>query len=73
MAVLERVTEHLLQSSFVDFGTSTLGSSRYLLYFLMWYPSLIKMRVKHELLSHSKLWLTCVISRLCHEHDSSGF
>ena len=38
MAVLERVAERLLRSSFVDLGTATLGSSMYLLYFLMWYP-----------------------------------
>ena len=49
MAVLERVAERLLRSSFVDLGTGTLGSSVYLLYFLMWYPSFIKMRVKHDL------------------------
>ena len=49
MAVLERVNKRLLRSSFVDFGTGTLGSSRYLLYFLMWYPSSIKIRVKHDL------------------------
>ena len=47
MAVLERVAERLLRSSFVDLGTGTLGSSMYLLYFLMWYPSFIKMRVMH--------------------------
>ena len=35
MAVLERVAERLLLSSFVDLGTGTLGSSMYLLYFLM--------------------------------------
>ena len=49
MAVLERVAERLLRSSFVDLGTGTLGSSRYLLYFLMWYPSFIDMRVKDDL------------------------
>ena len=49
MAVLERVTERLLRSSVVDLGTGTLGSAMYLLYFLMWYPSLISMRVKHDL------------------------
>ena len=42
MAVLERVAERLLRSGFVDLGTGTLGSSMYLLYFLMWYPSFIK-------------------------------
>ena len=41
MAVLERVAERLLRSSFVDLGTGTLGSSMYLFYFLMWYPSFI--------------------------------
>ena len=46
MAVLERVAERLLRSSFVDLGTGTLGSSMYLLYFRMWYPSFINMRVK---------------------------
>ena len=35
LAVLERVAERLLWSSLVDLGTGTLGSSRYLLYFLM--------------------------------------
>ena len=35
--------------------------------------SFIKMRVKYDLYSHSKLWLACVISHLCHEHNSSGF
>ena len=49
MAVLEHVAERLLRSSFVDLGTGTLGSSMYLLYFLMWYPSSIKMRVKDNL------------------------
>ena len=49
MALLEHVPERLLRSSFVDFGSSTLEPSRYLLYFLMWYRSLIKMRVKHDL------------------------
>ena len=49
MAVLEHVAEHLLRSSFVDLGTGTLGSSKYLLYFLMWYPSFINMRVKDDL------------------------
>ena len=49
MAVLERVPEHLLRSSFVDLGTGTPGPSMYLLYFLMWYPSFIKMRVKDNL------------------------
>ena len=44
-----RVAERLLRSSLVDLGTSTLGSSRYLSYFLTWYPSFIKMRVKHNL------------------------
>ena len=73
LAVLERVAERLLRSCFVDFGTGTLGSSRYLLHFLMWYPSFIKMRVKHDLLSHSKLWLAWVISHLCQEHNPSGF
>ena len=46
MAVLERVAERLLRLSFVDLGTGTLGSSMYLLSFLMWYPSFIYMRVK---------------------------
>ena len=73
MAVLERVPERLLRSSFVDLGTGTLGSSMYLLDFLIWYPSFVKMRVKDDLWSHSKLWLACVISHLCHEHNSSGF
>ena len=73
MAVLKRVPERLLRSSFFWFGyTGTLGSSRYLLYFLMWYP-FIKMRVKHDLLSHSKLWLACVVSQLWHAHNSRGF
>ena len=49
MAVLERVAERLLRSNFVDLGTGTLGSSMYPLYFLMWYPSFIKMRVKDDL------------------------
>ena len=49
MAILERVVERLLWSSFVDLGTGTLGLSMYLLYFLMWYPSFIKMRVKDDL------------------------
>ena len=31
MAVLERVAERLLRSSFVDLGTGTLGSSLYLI------------------------------------------
>ena len=53
LAVLERVAERLLWSSLVDLGTGTLGSSRYLLYFLM--------------------WLACVVSHLCREHNSSGF
>ena len=48
MAVLERVTERLLWSSFVDLGTGTLGSSMYLLYFLMWYPSFVNMRAKDD-------------------------
>ena len=42
MAMLERVAERLLRSNFVDFGIGTLGLSWYLLYFLMWYPSVIK-------------------------------
>ena len=49
MAVLERVAERLLRSSFVDLGTGTMGLSMYLLYFLMWYRSLINMRVKDDL------------------------
>ena len=49
MAVLERVAKRLLRSSFVDLGTGTLGSSMYLLYFLMRYPSFIKMRVTDDL------------------------
>ena len=49
MAVLERVAERLRRSNFVDLGTGTLGSSMHLLYFLMWYPSLINMRVKDDL------------------------
>ena len=49
MAVLECVTEHLLWLNIDDLGTGTLGSSRYLLYFLMWYPFFRKMRVKHNL------------------------
>ena len=53
LAVLERVAERLSRSSFVDLGTGTLWSSRYLLYFLM--------------------WLACVVSHLCREHNSSGF
>ena len=69
MAVLECVTEHLLWLNFDDLGTGTLGSSRYLLYFLMWYPSFIKMRAKHNLSSHSKLCLACVISHLCRERN----
>ena len=73
MAVLERVAESLLRLSLVDLGTDTLGSSMYLLYFLMWYPSFISMRVKDDLKLHSKLWLACVISHLCHEHNSSEF
>ena len=49
MVVLESVAECLLRSSFIDLGTGTLGSSMYLLYFLMWYPFFIKMRVKDNL------------------------
>ena len=49
MAVLERVAKRLLRSSFVDLRTGTLGSSMYLLYFLMWYPSFINTRVKDDL------------------------
>ena len=49
MAVMERVAERLLRSSFVDLGTGTLESSKYLLYFLKCYPSSIKLRVKHDL------------------------
>ena len=49
MAVLERIAERLLWSSFVDLGTGTLGSSVYLLYFLIWYPSFINMRLKDDL------------------------
>ena len=49
MAMLERVAECLLRPSFVDLGTGTLGSSMYLLYFLMWYSSFINMRVKDDL------------------------
>ena len=45
---MECVTECLLQSSFFDLGTGRLGSPRYLLYFLMWYPFFIKMQVKHN-------------------------
>ena len=73
MAVLERVAERLLRSSFVDLGTGTLGSSMYLLYFLMWYPSFINTRLKDDLQSHSKLRLARVISHICHEHNSSEF
>ena len=48
MAVLEREAElALVTIKFFDSGTGTLGSSRYL--FHMWYPSFIKMRVKHDL------------------------
>ena len=49
MVVFEHVAECLLWSSFVDLVTGTLGSSVYLLYFLMWYPSFINMRVKDDL------------------------
>ena len=49
MAVLERIAERLLRSSFVDLGTVTLESSMYPLYFLMWYPSFINMSVKDDL------------------------
>lgn len=49
MAALEHVDERLLRSNFVDLGTGTLGLSRYLLYVLMWYPSVIKIWVKHNL------------------------
>ena len=49
MAVMERVAERLLRSSFVDLGTGTLESSKYLLYFLKCDPSSIKLRVKHDL------------------------
>ena len=49
MAVLERVAERLLRSSFVDLGTDTLGSSMFLLYFRLWYPSFINIRVKDDL------------------------
>ena len=48
MAVLERVAERLLRSSFIDLGTGTLGSSMHFLHLLMWYP-FIKMRVKDDL------------------------
>ena len=48
MDVLELVAKRLLRSSFVVMGTGRLGSSRYLLYFQMWYPSFIKMRIKHN-------------------------
>ena len=48
MAVLERIAERLLRSSFVDLGTGTLGSSIYLLYFLTWYPSIRKITVKDD-------------------------
>ena len=37
MAVLERIAERLLRSSFVDLGTVTLESSSYLLYFFYKY------------------------------------
>ena len=53
LAVLERVAERLSRASLVDLGTGTLGSSSYLLYFVM--------------------WLACVVSHLCREHNSSGF
>ena len=49
MGVLDRVAERLLRSGFVDLGTGTLGSSMYLLYFLMRYPFFIKMRVTDDL------------------------
>ena len=49
MAVLERIVERLLRSSFVDLGTVILESFSYLLYFLMWYPSFINMSVKDDL------------------------
>ena len=49
MAVLERVPERLLRSSFVDLSIGTLGSSMYLLDYLIWYPSFVKMRVKDDL------------------------
>ena len=49
MGVLDRVAERLLRSGFVDLGTGTLGSSMYLLYFLMWYSSFINMRIKDDL------------------------
>ena len=49
MAVLELVAERLLTSSFVDLVTGTLGSSMYLLYFLMRYLSFINTRVKDYL------------------------
>ena len=49
MAVLELVAERLLTSRFVDLVTGTLGSSMYLLYFLMRYLSFINKRVKDYL------------------------
>ena len=58
--VAERVAERLLRSS-------------YLLHFITWYPSFIKMRVKHDLSSLSKVRFAFVISHRCREHNSSGF
>ena len=49
LAVLERVAERLLWSSLVDLGTGTLGSSRYLLYFLMWLACVVShLRREHN-------------------------
>ena len=49
LAVLERVAERLSRSSFVDLGTGTLWSSRYLLYFLMWLACVVShLRREHN-------------------------
>ena len=59
LAVLERVAERLLRSSIVDLGTGTLGSSRYLLYFVMWYLSYKKMRVQFVITFKIVIGLCC--------------
>ena len=51
MAVLERVAERLLLSSFVDLGTGTLGSSMYLIFPNVVSASITKMRVKEVILT----------------------
>ena len=74
MAVLERVPERLLRSSFVDIGTGTLGSSMYLFRL----PNLVSFFCKNEGKRRSVIAFKiviglCYISHLCHEHNSNGF